>query len=150
LPPGIRQCYICFVIANYLLPTRAELNAGVDISAQIVAGGVTGFSLAGSTSDVPDMGTKFTSTIPGRLTSASNSIDSYLDQGSNDIRSLLPRDTNCYVVWLWDGDVPGRLMDVFPVRVLTQAVDTNTEDPAKVSIEFAITRIPGISIKVPA
>ena len=79
-----------------------------------------------------------------------NSIDSYLDQGSNDIRTLLPRDTNCYVVWFWEGDVPGRKMDIFPVRVLTQAVDTNTEDPAKVSIEFAITRIPAINVAIPA
>jgi len=149
-PDGIRKCYFVFVMANYLVPTRAELNSGVDLSAEIPAGGVTGWSLQGSTVDVPDMGSRFTSTIPGRLTSPTNSIDSYLDQGSVDVRTLLPRDTNGYTVWMWEGDVPGQLMDVFPARVITQAVDTNTEDPAKASLQFAITKIPAINIKIPA
>jgi hypothetical protein len=34
--------------------------------------------------------------------------------------------------------------------VITQANDTNTEDPAKVTVEFAITKIPAIAITIPA
>ena len=149
-PPGTRKVYWVPTIANYLAPTRAEINAGTDLSAEIPTGGLTGWSLAGSTVDVGDMGSRFTSTVPGRLTSATNSIDSYLDQGSNDIRTLLPRDTNGFVVCLWDGDIAGRRMDIFPARVITQAVDTNTEDPGKVSIQFAITKIPAINVAIPA
>lgn len=149
LPPGIRHLYWVSTMANYLLPTRAELNAGIDLTYEIPDGGVTGWSLAGSTVDAPDLGSKFTSQVPGRLTSASNSIDSYLDQGSNDIRTLLPRDTTGFIVCLWDGDVPGQLMDVFPVRVVTQAVDPNTVDVGKVTIQFAVTKVPATNVRIP-
>lgn len=149
-PPGTRQVYFVAAIANYLLPTRAELNAGTDLSAQVAAGGVAGWSLAGATVDVPDMGSRFTSQVPARLTSPTNTIDIYLDSGSVDVRTLLPRDTTGFIVWMWEGDIVGNLMDIFPVRVITQAVDTNTEDPGKVSIEFAISKIPAISVKIPA
>jgi hypothetical protein len=40
-------------------------------------------------------------------------------------------------------------MDVFPARVITQANDTNTEDPGKTSLEFAITKVPAIAIAIP-
>jgi len=150
LPPGIRKCYFVFVIANYLLPTRAELNSGLDVSAEIPTGGVTGFSLQGSTADAGDMGSKFTSTVAGRLTSGTNSIDSYLDSGDVDVRTLLPRLTTGNVVWMWAGDIPGGLMDVWPVQVLTQAIDPNTEDVAKVTIQFAATRVPAINVRIPA
>jgi hypothetical protein len=148
-PPGTRKVYWVPVIANYLAPTRAELNAGTDLSAEIPSGGMTGWSLAGSTVDVGDMGSRFTSTVPGRLTSPQNNIDFYLDTGGNDARSLLTRDTNGYIVILWEGDVTGRRMDVFPARVITQANDTNTEDPGKTTVEFAITKIPAIYVLVP-
>jgi hypothetical protein len=150
LPSGIRKHYWVFVIANYLLPTRAEINSGLDLTVEIPDGGVTGFSLAGSTNDVPDMGSKFTSTVAGRLTSATNTIDSYLDQGSVDVRTMLPRTTTGYVVNMWDGDLAGQLCDVFPVTVITQAIDPNSANPGKVTLDFAITRIPAINVRIPA
>src|ERR1022692_4184628 len=108
-PPGKRKVYWVPAIANYLTgPTRAELNAGTDLSAEISA--LTGWSVTSATVDVADMGSRFTSQIPGRLTSATNDITCFLDSGSNDVRSLLPRDTNGYVVLLWEGDVTGQKM----------------------------------------
>jgi hypothetical protein len=134
-------------IANYNAPTRAELNAGTDLSGEIET--MTGWSLAGATVDVPDMGSRFTSQVPGRLTSAQNDITAYMSQNSNDIRTLLPRDTNGFIVCLWEGDVSTQKMDVFPVRVITQANDTTVEDPGKTTISFAITKIPAILITIP-
>ena len=148
-PPGIRKVYFVPTIANYLAPTRAELNAGTDLSAEIASGGMAGWSLAGSTVDTGDLGSVFTSTVPGRLTSPTNTIDFYLSQNSIDARTLLPRTTNGYIFIGWEGDITGQKCDVFPVRVITQANDTNTEDPGKVTIEFAITRIPAIAIAIP-
>lgn len=148
-PPGTRKVYWVPTISNYLSPTRAELNAGTDLSAEIPSGGMAGWSLQGSTVDVGDLSSRFTSTIPGRLTSPTNSIDFYLDTGGNDARTLLTRDTNGNIVICWEGDVTGRKMDVFPARVITQANDTNTEDPGKTTIEFAITKIPATTIAIP-
>src|SRR5437763_5126917 len=95
-PPGIRRVYFVATIANYLAPTRGELNAGTDLTGEIAGGGMTGWSLAGSTVDTPDLGSVFTSTVPGRLTSATNSIDMYMSQNSIDARTLLVRTTNGY------------------------------------------------------
>jgi hypothetical protein len=134
-------------IANYAAPTRAELNAGTDLSAEIDT--MTGWSLQGSTLDTPDMGTTFTSQVPGRLSSPQNDIEFYLSQNDNDVRSLLTRSTNGYIVILWAGDVSGQKMDVFPVRVVTQANDTNIEDPGKTTISFAVTKIPQIFVPIP-
>ena len=147
-PPGTRKLYWVVTIANYLVPTRAELNAGTDISAEIET--MTGWSLAGSTVDVPDMGSRFTSQVPGRLTSAQNDVTCYLSQNSIDARSLLPRDANGFMCCFWEGDVPGQKFDVFPARVVTQAVDTTVDDPGKVTISFAVTRLPAINLTIPA
>lgn len=146
-PPGVRKIYWVPAISNYNAPTRAELNAGTDLSAEIET--MTGWSLQGSTVDVPDMGSRFTSQVPSRLTSAQNDMTVYMSQNSNDVRSLLPRDTNGYVVCLWEGDVTGQKMDVFPVRVVTQANDTVVDDPGKTTISFAITKLPAIYITIP-
>ena len=146
-PPGVRKIYWVPAISNYNAPTRAELNAGTDLSAEIET--MNGWSLQGATVDVPDMGSRFTSQVPGRLTSAQNDMTVYMSQNSNDVRSLLPRDTNGYVVCLWEGDVTGQKMDVFPVRVVTQANDTVVDDPGKTTISFAITKLPAIYITIP-
>ena len=147
-PPGIRAMVWVVTIANYLVPTRAEINAGTDLSAQIET--VNGWSLQGAMVDVPDMGSRFTSQVPGRLTSPTNDVTCYLSQNSIDVRGLLPRDTNGFMVCAWEGDVPGNKMDVFPARVVTQAVDTTVDDPGKVTISFAITRLPAINLTIPA
>lgn len=123
LAVGLRKIYWVPAIANYLSPTRAELNAGTDLTAEVET--MTGWSLQGSVVDTPDMGTTFTSQVPGRRTSPTNDITAYLSQNSNDIRSLLPQGTSGFMVVLWEGDVSWQKMDVFPSRVVTQANDPN-------------------------
>ena len=147
LPLGQRKVYFVTSIANKNAPTRGELNAGTDLSAELAA--PAGWSLQGSTVDVPDMGSTFTSTVPGRRTSPTNDLGIYLDTSSNDVRSLLPQGTNGFVVWFWEGDVTGKRMDVFPVRVVTQANDANMEVGATTVISFAVTSLPAIYIVVP-
>jgi len=111
---------------------------------------LNGWSLQGSMIDVPDLGSGFTSQINGRLTSPTNDVTLYLSQHSIDARGLLPRLTNGYMLGMWEGDVPGNKMDVFPARVVTQAVDTAVEDPGQVTISFAVTRIPATNLTIPA
>jgi hypothetical protein len=146
-PPGTRKVYWLVSCANYLAPTRTELNAGTDLSAELSA--MTGWSVTSATVDTPDMGSRFTSQIPGRLTSSTNDITFYTSQNSDDARSLLPRDTNGFMVLLWEGDVSGQYMDVFPVRVTTQAMDSAVDNPAGVVISFAATKIPATRVVIP-
>lgn len=146
-PPGIRKIYWMPTSANYNAPTRAELNAGTDLSPEVDT--MTGWSVTSAAVDVPDMGSRFTSQVPGRLTSATNDVTLYNSQNSADGRSLLTRDTNGFIVLLWEGDVTGQKMDVFPVRVMAQAVDSTVEDPGKTTFSFAATKLPATSVAIP-
>lgn len=146
-PPGIRKIYWVPTTANYQAPTRAELNAGTDLSPEVDT--MTGWSVTSAAVDVPDMGSRFTSQVPGRLTSATNDVTLYNSQLSTDARTLLTRDTNGFIVVLWEGDVTGQLMDVFPVRVMAAAVDSTVEDPGKTTYSFAATKLPKIGATIP-
>jgi hypothetical protein len=66
------------------------------------------------------------------------------------VRTVLPRDTAGYVVILWEGDTAGLHMDVFPAKVTVSALDGNMEDPEKVNISFAITKVPAANVIIPA
>ena len=146
-PPGVRKTYWMLTTANYLAPTRAELNAGVDLTAEIMA--MSGWSVSSDTVDTPDMASRFTSQIPGRTNASGSDITCYLSSNSTDVRSVLPRDQAGYIVQLWEGDVTGQKMDVFPVKVTTQAVDTTVDDPGQVTISFSVTKIPATNLTIP-
>lgn len=146
-PPGTRKVYWVVTISNYLAPTRAEINAGVDLSAEISA--LNGWSLTSASVDTPDMGSRFTSQVPGRLSSSTNEITCYMSQNSIDARQVMTRDANGYVILLWEGDVAGQKMDVFPVRVQAQAPDSATDNPGTCTFSYAATRLPAIGITIP-
>lgn len=147
-PPGTRKVYWLPATANYLSPTRAELNAGTDLSGEVDT--MSGWSVSSATVDVPDMGSRFTSQIPGRLTTSANDLVLYNSAVSIDARSLLVRDSNGFMVLLWEGDTPGQLMDVFPVRVMANAIDSTVEDPGKCTYSFAATKLPATNVVIPS
>ena len=146
-PPGIRKVYWVPTIGNYLAPLRSELNAGIDLSGEVSA--MSGWSVTSAAVDVPDMGNRFTSQVPGRLTSATNDITCFTSQNSNDARGLLIRDTNGFIVLMWEGDVVGQKMDVFPVRVMSAAMDTTVDNAGTCVFSFAATKIPATNIVIP-
>lgn len=145
---GTRKFYWLAACSNYQAPTRAELNAGTDLTPEIAA--MTGWSLTTNMSDAPDMGSKFTNQVGGRLTSAQNDITCYLSQNSIDARSLLPRGATGFGVVLWEGDVPGQKMSVFPATVTSQAPDTGTDNVATAVFTFAASRVPAENLTIPA
>ena len=146
-PTGKRKCYFMATSANYLAPTRAELNAGLDLSAQIES--ITGFSLTAAMVNVPDMGSRFVQQIPGALESSKNDITFYQDANSIDVRQILFIGVTGFIVMLWDGDVSGQLMDVFPVQVASTAVDPALNKAAMVTVDFAPNAVPGINVVIP-
>ena len=146
-PPGTRKVYWMPTTANYLSPTRIEINAGTDVSGEIAS--MTGWSLTSAAVDVPDMGSRFTSQIPGRLTSATNDLECYISSNGNDVRRLLSLNLNGYIILLWEGDISGQWMDVFPVRVMAMAPDSAIEDPGKMTVSFAPTKIPALQVVIP-
>ncbi|MFE2469708.1 phage tail tube protein [Streptomyces mirabilis] len=147
IPPGTTHYYWVPTISNYLSPTRSELNAGTDLTGEIAA--VSGFATSSDQQDTPDLGTRFVSKIPGRITADDSSITMYLSSTSSDVRTLLPRDTSGYVVILPEGDISGQKMDIFPVKVTGQPKARDVENPAQITIQFSITKIPAENVTIP-
>jgi hypothetical protein len=147
IPPGTRKIYWVTTMASYQSPTRAELNAGIDLSAEIAE--MSGFTTTSDTVETPDLSTRFTAKIPGRIKADDSSLSFYASSSSSDVRTVLPRDTAGYVVILWEGDITGQRCDVFPAKVTVSALDGNMEDPEKVNVSFAITRVPAANVVIP-
>ncbi|MEV7804986.1 hypothetical protein AB0O28_18755 [Microbispora sp. NPDC088329] len=147
--PETTKVYWCPAIANKAAPTRSELNAGTDLSRAIAD--VNGWQVSSEMIDVPDMGSRFVSKIPGRISAADSSISFYMDRAGIDARTVMPRDAEGYVVWLDGGDVAGRPCDVFPVTVSSHGKSRSVgAEPARLTIQYAITSEPAENVTIPA
>jgi hypothetical protein len=151
-PVGLRQYYFVTAIADKTAPTRTELNAGTDLTGEIVS--VTGFTTTTNPVEAPDLKTRFTSQVPGMITADASSMNIYLDEDSVDVRTVLPRDTVGFIVQFPEGDDEGvsgtKLMDVFPVTVSSTSKVTTTAEAGQVMISFVITSEPSENILVPS
>lgn len=148
--PGVTKVYWVASISNKAAPTRAELNAGTDVTGHISEN--SGWKVESDQVDSPDMDTRFTSQIVGRTKAENSSITYYTDKSGADVRALQPRDTAGFIVWLDGGDVAGYLMDVFPVRVSSLGKERSAkgDNPATVEIAYAITSEPAVDVTVPS
>ncbi|MER0443016.1 hypothetical protein ABR738_00245 [Streptomyces sp. Edi4] len=125
-----------------LVPTRAELEAGTNLSAAIAA--ISGFTLENQAIETPDMGDDFNSSIPGSDKADDSALTLYEDKITEAIEDLLRKGTEGNVVMLRKGDVPkSKSMDVFPVRVGSQSPAYTTDnEAAKFEVKFTIVRRP--------
>lgn len=148
IPIGTRRYYWVPTMADYTSPTRAELDAGMDLTAEVSA--VSGFAVTSDTVDTPDFSTRFTSKIPGMITADDSSLTLYNSSDSDDARTLLVRDAVGNVVILPEGDNTDATMDVFPVKVASAPKSQEGDSPATTEYQFTITREPAADIPVPA
>ena len=147
IPEGVTHYYFVTTIANYNSPTRAELNAGTDLTPEVAAAG--DWAINGNAVPAPDLSTLFDPSIAGKVTMGTTTLDMYASTNSVDVRSLLPRGTVGYVVKFPEGDTTGRTMDVFPVKVLAQPKPTNMGNPSVIQLQFVVTKIPAENVTVP-
>jgi hypothetical protein len=148
--PGVTKVYWVVTIATYATPTRAEINAGSDVSDEVAE--INGFQVVSESVDTPDLSGRFVSKIPGRINADDSSINFYASStGFNDARSILPRDTSGFVIIMDGGDVTttGR-MDIWPATVASVGILRGLEDPAMQQITFTPTRVPAENIVIPA
>ncbi|MCP3820063.1 hypothetical protein NLX86_18780 [Streptomyces sp. A3M-1-3] len=135
-------------IANKAAPSRAELNAGTELSVEV--GAVEGWQIVSAVVETPALGSKFNSKIDGAISADDSSLTLYASQTGTDVRDLLARGANGFVVWMDEGDTAGRKMDVFPVRVLSQGKLRQMEEAAQVQVQFAVTSEPAENVTIPA
>lgn len=146
---GVTKVYFCSAIANKSAPTRAELNAGTDLSNEVAE--IDGYQVGSNFIETPDLGSSFTSKITGRTASDDSSLTMYASVNSVDVRSLLPRGTTGFLVWLDEGDVAGRKMDIFPITVGSVPKERTAGDEAsRLVVNVAITSAPAENVTIPA
>lgn len=146
---GLTKIYYCLTIASIAAPTRAEMNAGTDLSREVAE--VNGWNITANEIDTPDLATVFTGKIPGSTSIDDSSINLYADDNGADARTILPRGTAGYILMLYGGDIAGSKMDVFPIRVRSVGKPIQLgDDPSTVNIQFSITAQPQENVTVPA
>lgn len=145
---GVTKVYYLPTAVDYTALTRTELDAGTDLTTDIVD--VSGWSTASNNVDTPDWESRFTSKVPGLITADDSSINFYASSDTDDVRAVLPRDTSGYIVWLDGGDVPAQNMDVFPVTVSAVSPQRTSADAAQITVNFAITAEPSENQVIPA
>lgn len=150
-PPGTRKYYWVTSIANQAAPTRAELNAGTDITGQVAS--VTGFVLQVNVSDVTPLGSSTvlwlnTTTDPSSF--GTNEIILYASQNSiDDARLVMPAGSAGFLVFLFEGDITGQLCEVWPANVNEMYFEQATDTPGEIHFEFTITGAPSQNVTIP-
>lgn len=149
IPEGVRHFNFLPSVATLASPTRAEINAGTDLTPQVA--GFGNWGIVSSPVSTPDLASTFVTSIPGLLTVDGTTIDMYADSTSSDARSLMPRNASGFILVLPEGDTAGRKMDVFPVKVASaEKMASIGGNPATISFTFTITSAPAENVTVPA
>lgn len=148
--PSITKCYyLPTVAAADLVPTRAEMDAGTDLSNEIAD--LDGWTVEAEQIETPDLGSLFTGKIQGRTSVEDSSLTFHADQAGDDVRTLLPRGTTGYIMWCDGGDVAANIAGVYPVNVVSVGVQRSVgDDNARIQVQFSITREPNEAVPVPA
>lgn len=146
--PGVSEITWVPSIANKAAPTRAELDAGTDLSGEVAS--VSGWTVTSNFIDTPDLNSTFVSKIPGSRTAEDSTLNLYASSNSTDARSLLVRGTAGFVVIFYEGDIASRRMNVFPVVVASAPQEVNVDNAAQLVVSFSISSEPAENVTVPA
>jgi hypothetical protein len=150
IAPETTKIYWVDTIANKNSPTRAELNAGTDVTGEV--SDAAGWELAADNVATPDGGSKFTSQVSGRINPPDTSLACYASSDTLDIRDLLARDDAGFIVILHGGDITAQKMTVWPVRVrsVSAPVDFPASAASMINVQFSITSVPAENVAIPA
>lgn len=147
---GSTDFYWLTATANYLSPTRAELNAGTSLKNVINAS--SGWSVTTGQIDVPVLADRFTATIPGAITAEASTLTVVASKTGTDARQLMPRDAAGFIVILHGGDVAGQKMDIWPVTVgsVSKQISVGGDAADMLVFSFSPTNVPASDVTIPA
>lgn len=145
--PGVTKVYILTTIANYLAPTRPELDAGLDVTRQTRV--INDFTYEADVIDRPDYASTFTSTVGGRTKAGKPSLGIYAAKNGIDARQTIIFGFTGFVVLLDGGDVVGYKMDVWPVQCIAKPKQRSDSDPLTIMYNFSIPQPPAEDVPIP-
>lgn len=136
--------------ANYLSPTRAEINAGTSL--KLVVADASGWSVTSNQVETPNLSTRFTSKIPGSIAADDSSLTVYSSKTGTDAGTLCPQDAVGFVLVMHGGDVAGQKMDVWPVTVssVSRLMSIMGDAANKKVITFSPSDVPATNVTIPA
>ncbi len=136
-------------VAAPISPSRAEITAGINLSLSIAE--VSGWTLNNSPIMTPNLAETYTTQIAGEDTTDASTLTLYDDDTSTANRTALAKGTAGFVVIMPYGDVPTKRLEVWAATVIGINDEiTIGNDPARVIVGFAITRVPEQNGVVPA
>lgn len=146
---GTTKVYWVPTMASYTSPTRAELNAGTDLTPQLMDS--SGWAVSSEQIETPDAASRFTSKIPGAISADDSSLTMYASKNGVDARSLMPQDATGFIVLLLGGDTVGNKMDVWPVTVASVAkqISLTGSDADTLLISYSPTAVPAQNVTIP-
>lgn len=146
---GVTHIVFAPVVEDVEAPTRAEIDAGTDLTREVTAS--SGWQVSSSRVTYNPLHSKFTPSIEGRLSVEDSSLTFPQDIGGEDVREILPRGTRGFILIMHGGDVPDRPMDVWPVAVssLGKTVSTEGTEVANIVVSFAIVAPPAEDVAIP-
>lgn len=145
---GVSKVIWLPTVASINSPTRAEINAGIDLSPEISAS--AGWEVTSNTEDANALGSSFVGKVMSTTTAGDSSLSFFSDLTSVDVRSLLTRGTVGYIIWMDEGDVAGQKMDVFAVTVTSAPKQRDMGAISQIMVNFVVTRAPAENVTIPA
>ncbi len=137
------------IAATTMIPTRAEMTAGVDLAGELAD--ITGFTGSQNFFDAPDFKHRFVAKMAGRITAADSSMTFYGSEDGSDIRTILSRGDRGFLVLMDGGDVPVQPMDIFDVQVGSlNKIRTTQEQAFQIQVAFGIMHPPVEDVPIPA
>jgi hypothetical protein len=142
---------------NPAAPTRAEINGGVDITAQIADW--AGFTVTTELIDVPNIANKYVSRIGGRITAEDSSITFHLSETGADIRAHLradesgiggPAATRGWLLLADAGDAAGLLADLYPFECTSMGKVRALDSNLRITAGLAFRTRPYENVALPA
>lgn len=145
-------------IADPATPLRTELDAGTDITGEVM--GADGWTVDRDTITANSIDDGFPVELPGRWNPGTPKLSVFIDEAATtsqtDIRGLLKdgldgtTPSKGFAVRFDHGDVTGSLMTVYPVAVKSVVPSQDDEAAATVDVNFRFTGRPRKDLSVPA
>jgi hypothetical protein len=146
---GTSKTYWVVSIDNPSAPTVAELNAGIDLTGDVLDNSTWSFE-AGQI-QTPDMASRVTTSIPGPIDLGSQTLTMYSSRDGVDGGTLMPMDAVGHVVFFPGGLTAGYKMNVWPVTVASVGLQmsANGADANTLLITYTPSGLPAMNVSVP-
>lgn len=131
------------------VPSRAEINAGTDLSGEIVDW--AGWTTRTNFITTPSLSTRFQPKLADTVEAEDSSLTFAGDLGGDDVRGVLDSGDTGFILFADGGDVTGYAADLFPVTVAAvSAVRQISGQEFRIRVDFSQTQVPSLNITLPA